>query len=379
MRPQIGSGHLIWSLVIGYLLRESSFLAIESLARSSACRALGIGRRFSDDTLGYFTEKLDPEFTRGALITAIKQAKRNKAFDDCRFIGLALDGTTVGRVREAGCRWCRPHRNAEGEVTTYLHHVVMATIVGTGLTLPVDVEPYGSGDSEWAGGKRLLRRVVGQLGPRFADYVVVDGGYAAAPFLHLADELGLKTIVRLKANLPSLFNAAKSRFACRPPSRVFKDGADRVEIWDADDFDPWDRLNWSTVRVIRYRQEKPNGSVVEAYWLTNFSMNQVGAPTLFRMAKSRWEVENQGFNDAKNRYGMAHIPHHHANSLLLHWLLIILALTIERLYRLRHLHRGRHHPVPPSSSFVCFASLCLLQPQPTPAEPPRFPGLHAPA
>ena len=72
------------------------------------------------------------------------------------------------------------------------------------------------------GGKRLRRRVVGQLGPRFADYVVVDGGYAAAPFLHLADELGLKTIVRLKANLPSLFNAAKSRFACRPPSRVFK-------------------------------------------------------------------------------------------------------------------------------------------------------------
>ena len=61
VRPQIGSGHLIWSLVIGYLLRESSFLAIESLARSSACRALGIGRRFSDDTLGYFTEKLNPE------------------------------------------------------------------------------------------------------------------------------------------------------------------------------------------------------------------------------------------------------------------------------------------------------------------------------
>ncbi len=307
MRPQIGSGHLIWSLVIGYLLRESSFLAIESLARSSACRALGIGLRFSDDTLGYFTEKLNPEFTRGALTTAIKQAKRNKAFDDCRFIGLALDGTTVGRVGEAGCQWCRPHRNAEGEVTTYLHHVVMATIVGTGFTLPVDVEPYGSGDSEWSGGQRLLRRVVGQLGPRFADYVVVDGGYASAPFLHLADELGLKTIVRLKANLPSLFNAAKSRFACQPPSRVFKDGADRVEIWDADDFDPWGRLNWPTVRVIRYRQEKPDGSVVEAYWLTNFSMNQVGAPTLFRMAKSRWEVENQGFNDAKNRYGMAHI------------------------------------------------------------------------
>jgi hypothetical protein len=55
-------------------------------------------------------------------------------------------------------------------------------------------------------------------------------------------------------------------------------------------------------------------------------------------------VENQGFNDAKNRYGFEHITHHHANSLLLCWLLLILALTIERLYRLRHLHRGNHKP-----------------------------------
>ncbi len=28
------------------------------------------------------------------------------------------------------------------------------------------------------------------------------------------------------------------------------------------------------------------------------------------MAKSRWEIENQGFNDAKNRYGFEHICHH---------------------------------------------------------------------
>jgi hypothetical protein len=62
------------------------------------------------------------------------------------------------------------------------------------------------------------------------------------------------------------------------------------------------------------------------------------------LAKSRWEVENQGFNDAKNRYGMAHIPHHHPNSLLLHWLLMVFAMTVERLYRLRYLHRGRHRP-----------------------------------
>jgi len=49
------------------------------------------------------------------------------------------------------------------------------------------------------------------------------------------------------------------------------------------------------------------------------------------------EVENQGFNDAKNRYGFEHITHHDANSMLVCWLLLLLALTIERLCRLRYL------------------------------------------
>ena len=52
--------------------------------------------------------------------------------------------------------------------------------------------------------------------------------------------------------------------------------------------------------------------------------------------------QNEGFNDAKNRYGLEHIRHHHECSLLIVWLLTCLSLTLERLYRLRYLHRGSH-------------------------------------
>jgi hypothetical protein len=123
---------------------------------------------------------------------------------------------------------------------------------------------------------------------------------------------------------------------------VFRHGKDRVEIWDADDFDPWDTLRWETVRVVRYRQYKPNGTTCEAYWLTDFPRHGVSSRAIFRMAKSRWEIENEGFNDAKNRYGFEHICHHERHSLLAVWLLTCLALTLERLYRVRHLHRGTH-------------------------------------
>ena len=288
------------NLIISEVIRQGAFHAIESLVRSRARRALAVTRRFGDDTLAYFTERLDPSVTRKALAQVAQRAKRNKAFDCQRFIGLALDGTGAARSRKARCALCHPIYNAEHEIVGHNHHFSMICIVGAEIVLPFDVEPYGPGDSELAASGRMLERGVEHLGPRFADYVVADGLYANAPFLHRVGKLGLRAVVRLKGNLPELLAAAEARFANRPPSSSFTQGKDRIELWDADDFDPWESLKWSTVRVLKYRQHKPDGQVVEAYWLTDFPSGQVGSRALFAMAKSRWQIENQGFNEGKN-------------------------------------------------------------------------------
>jgi Transposase DDE domain len=355
---RIPAAALLWGLMMGVLLRRAAFAGIEALVRSRARRALEVSQSFGDDALAYFTARLDPAVTRQAAVTAVRQAKRHKAFDDGRFIGLALDGTGAGRSRKKICKLCRPYRNQKREIVGYHHKLVMLSVVGTCLTLPLDVEPYGPGDSEYNAARRLLRRAVKNTGRRFADYVVADGEFARAPFLHDAGDLGLSVVVRLKNNLPELFAAAQKRFRPQPPHQVFRHGKDRVEIWDADDFDPWDTLRWETVRVIRYRQYKPNGKVYEAYWLTDFPRQGVGSRAIFRMAKSRWEIENQGFNDAKNRYGFEHICHHERHSLLVVWLLTCLALIIERLYRLRYLHRGTH-PVRAAIDLLLLLQLSL--------------------
>lgn len=344
-QPDIRASVLLWAQVIGYLLREASFLAIEKLSKSGVGRGLGIARKFGNDALGYFTERLDPERTRQALAQVLERAKRNKVFDDGHLIGLALDGTGVGRSAKKRCKLCRPYCNGKKEIIGYAHRVVAITVVGSGITLPFDAEPYGPGDCEYRAGQRLLGRAVKRLGKRFADYPVVDGEFATAPFLHAAHEVGLHVVARLKDNLPELLGQAQKRFENTPPLLTFQEGPDFIEMWEADDFDPWGTLQWKTVRVFRYRQHKPDGTIIEAYWLTDFPATRVGLRRLYAIAKSRWEIENEVFNDAKNRYGFERIPHHHANSLLLHWLLIFLALCIERLYRLRYLHRGKHPPI----------------------------------
>jgi hypothetical protein len=353
--PVVPASAILWAVLVAYVLRDGAFHAVEALVRSPARRVLGIRRPFSDDTVAYFTERLDAGRTRRALVTLVRQAKRRKGFDDVVRIGLVLDGTTAGRCPTGRCPWCHPvvvpHMTAAGArgpigtVVGQQHKLARLSVVGGALLLPVDVEPYGPGDSEHAASLRLLDRGVRALGRRFAQYVVADSLYASAPFLRAVGARGLHALVRLKANVPTLYAAAQARFAATPAHGTFERDGDRVEVWDADDFDPWDGLPWPTVRVLRYRQTHPDGTVVEASWLTDFATRCVSSRTLYQWAKGRWTIENQGFNDAKSRYGLAHVPHHHANSLLLHWLLVLLTLTLERLFRVRYLHRGAHPPL----------------------------------
>ena len=292
----------------------------------------------------------------------LHRAKRNKAFEGSARIGLAVDGTTVGRCQDKRCELCRPYRAPNKKIAGYRHHLVMISVVGTGLSLPFDAEPYGPNDSEYAAGQRLLRRGVSALGPRFADYLTVDAGFSTSAFLHTADKLGIPVIARLKGNLRELSAAAEMRFGGQSPHRVLQEGADCVELWDAGDFDPWQTLNWKTVRVLRYRQRKPDGTVFQADWLTNLDPRKANTLAVYRMAKSRWEIENQGFNDCKSQQHLEHICHHHANSILVGWLLTLLSVVLLRLFRLRYLHRGTH-PVRTAIELVRLFWIALGRPQ----------------
>jgi hypothetical protein len=340
--PQISASTLAWALLIGPILRIPSANRLEWLVRSADLKQLGLASWFGDDALAYFTERLDPQVLRRALAETLKTAKYNKVFEQTALIGLAIDGTAAGRTTKRPCALCHPVKDAQGNPLYRLHYLVMISVVGTGISLPFDVEPYPSGDSEYAAGQRLLKRAIQHAGKRFADYVVVDAKFATAPFLKAATDLGIPVVARLKENLPELSAAVQARFNGQPPTVTFRFGKDRVEVWDADDFAPWATLDWPAVRVIRYRQYKPDGRVIQADWLTNVPRNRWGPQTLFKLAKSRWEIENQGFNDGKNLYGMEHIQHHCPASLLVNWLFLLLALIIERLYRCRYLHRGTH-------------------------------------
>jgi len=335
--PEIKAPILINGLLTGLLLRAGAYSRIEDLSKER-------GANFSDSTLGYFTERYKTKVVREALVCSAHRAKRNKAFAGAPLVGLAVDGTEMGQYSTQRCPFCRPH-DEDRPQRGYRHGVCALSVVGVGITLPLDVEPYGPGDSEYAAGQRLLQRAIPALGVRFAQYIVADAKFATAPFLHAAGDQGMHVLARLKDNLPGLHDAARQRFLNTAPHLVLEEDGRPIELWDAQDFEPWDSLRWPWVRVLRYRYEDKDGEAVDAYWLTDMPQAFATTQVLFQCAKSRWEIENQGFNDAKNRYGFGRIRHHQANSVVIHWLLVFLAMAIERLYRMRHLRRGTHRPL----------------------------------
>ena len=88
--------------MVGIILRKPSFHAIEALVRSPARKALGILSSFGNDTLVYFSERLAVEPLQAALVSVLRQAKRNKAFEASRLIGLAL-ATASRRPASGSC------------------------------------------------------------------------------------------------------------------------------------------------------------------------------------------------------------------------------------------------------------------------------------
>jgi len=60
-------------------------------------------------------------------------------------------------------------------------------------------------------------------------------------------------------------------------------------------------------------------------------------------------------------FPLEHICHHHANSILIGWLLLLMTLVIERLYRIRYLHRATH-PIQPADQLCRLLWLSLSKP-----------------
>jgi hypothetical protein len=338
-----------------FALRLPSFNALEQGLKMPARWEPWTGsRRPSADTLGYSLARFDLEPLRDALARVAHQVKRKKALRRVRpesrnpFWMGALDGHELWSSVKRCCGQCLT-REVEvngGKVLQYYHRVVVLQWVGVTPALILDIEPIQPGEDEVAAAERIVRRIRRRY-PRFLDGFTVDALYLRAPFTKAAQEEGFDVVTVLKQENRDLYRDVDGLLKAAPAAPPVAKGRRTSRTWDFEGLTSWPQVG-RPVRVVCSREEttrrvRKAGAwgeetvTADWRWMTTFPSARAGADWIGEMGHARWDIENRGFNELGEHWGMDHCFHHHPNAILALLLILALAFGLTTLFFDRNL------------------------------------------
>jgi len=327
-KPEIPSKNIWLSGVFMFALRVGSLNAIDTELRLPKRMEKLIGkRRPSGDSIGRVFVGINTEPIREILSGINHKLKRNKALRTqwpMRFV--SIDGHELFSSRKRCCSKClRRTITVKGkELTEYYHRVVVCHLIGFDLALPLDLEPILPREGEVIAAKRLLKRVLKRY-PRFFDGIVGDGLYLEAPFINFSLEHGKHVIAVLKSERRLLMQDAEGVFKLIEPT-ILKQDKLTAKIWDSEGFRSVEGVD-IPIRVLHSEEKqqkrirKGNKWITETeqhnwWWATTIPKALLSSHLLWRAGHSRWDIENDLFNDLVNRWFMNHCFRHEPHAII---------------------------------------------------------------
>ncbi len=380
-RPRIPTATVVQSILILFLVRLGSLNAIEQTRATFRWRQR-LGRQLpSADSLGRIASLVDPETLRSGNQQLYTRLKRGKALAATShgLTALALDGheSTCSYLRQ--CSGCLERRikTRQGYRTQYYHRFVTGMLLTKPFPLLLDIEPIKSGEDEVDAALRLLERLLSDY-PRAFDVVVADALYTDPRFYRLVLGHHKDALTVLKANTPELLADFRSLVANREPALVQERVNGDRQIWDLTGFTSWTAVD-VPVRVVRSsevtRVRRQLDNVTETIlsdwlWVTTLSPPRAPAAAVVELGHDRWLIENRGFNETVNSWGIDHLYRHDPDAILVFSLLCLLAYNLFHAFYFRNLNlalQTRHTFV---HIAACLRATLYQDSLPFPSRPP---------
>jgi hypothetical protein len=330
------------------LSRLGSLNAIEQLKGSAKLRKYLGDNMPSADSLGRIFAKVDTRTVRRVNHHIYERLKRNKALGPPGhgLIALAVDGHESHATYMQKCSGCleRDLGEDDNEKIQYYHRNVTAQLNCRDCCFLLDAESQQLGESEVDCATRLLDRAVTDY-PRAFDVVIADALYANSIFVNRVLEHGKDAIVVLKDERRDLLRDAEGMFAGQKPTYVSDSAGVHTEYWDAEGFQSWEQVN-QPVRVVMMKEttwvcRQLTGEIEKKVstwiWATTLSCHRANTEVVAKLARSRWRIENQGFNELVNHWHADHVYKHDSTAILNFWLMSMIAYNLFRAFYLRNL------------------------------------------
>ena len=339
--PEIAPGAIWVTLLIGFALQVQSLEELERRAKVCFKKLLPRKQRPpSADTIRLSSTGMELEPIKKLYVEMINKARRNKMIPAMgNFRVAAMDGTGVFSTKSRCCPACQEIHHEDGTIT-YQHKIVTCQMVGGKPNLILGFEPIRPGEGETTAAKRLVDWLK-QSYNNLVDVVVVDAGFAKAPFINHLRSQNIRVVVRLKDERTYIIRDARNLFEQQVPAKTWREDKSSathtdISIWDEENFESWDGVE-KPLRVVKINEIRHGYVLIggkrqdaiqkrEILVATTLS-KQEAAPELIRQfIHRRWDIENSGFHELKGNWNMEHcFIHREVAFQVILWLMFLAA------------------------------------------------------
>ncbi len=262
---------------------------------------------------GVFSE-LDPDQIQLLPTKMVRILLKKKVLDTRKFLGkftpVAIDGTGVYKFKKRHCEHCLTKKDSKtGKIKYYYHMVLEAKLVtrdGLALSLISEFvenphENPSKQDCETKAFHRLAEKLKKAF-PKLPIILILDGLFAEGPMFQTCKTNKWEFMIVLKdKDLSSVNQEFRNLKVLQPENSrtIRKDGVSQCFTW-CNEIDYWDTKKLKHRLNVLECREIANGKNTKYQWISSIPITSDNVAELARTGRSRWVIENQGFNVQKN-------------------------------------------------------------------------------
>ncbi len=295
------------------------------------------------DTINNFLKKLECEELEKIRDYMIRSLLKKRALEGMRlndeYWCIAIDGTQIASFDKEHCEHClkRTYKNKDtGKVERidYFHNVLEAKLIVGNMAFSVATEfienenvEYDKQDCEINAAKRLLKKLKNKF-KKLPICILGDSLYSCKPIYDICNEYNWRFIFRFKEGraknlwdeFVELKNMDSSKVSVQDACKsITHEYVNEIYYYDIP-------VNLVETTEIKGKDEK------NFVFVTDIKITNSNVFVISNAGRSRWKIENEGFNNQKNiRYDITHACSLDNNAMKNHYLIIQIADILRQL------------------------------------------------
>lgn len=302
-------------------------------------------------TMNEYLEKLEPEELEKIQADIVYRMIRRKSFNSAKTFGkwlILVDGTELdeGFTKKNDNYLERTYnRGTDSEFTKYHRSVLEAKIYfGNNLVASIATEPIENSkeytekkytedaikqDCEVKAFARLAEKIKKRF-PRLPLCIVADGLYVNEKVMEQCGRYSWDYIIRYKEGCAK---SIEEEYQAIPEKNITGNAEYVNDVIYKE----------GTVNVLKYKEtkiRKKKEVTTKFEWITNIKITEKNAKKLVNAGRSRWKIENEGFNRQKHWQGnLEHACSWNENAQKNHYLMEQIADFMKQLYEYYYLEK----------------------------------------